>query len=136
MEQMTGLLQFVGGKRTLDSDTTIAEFVLCRTTGGAYPNVAFVAMGKAVIEKLNAIAPDSLVKVDYEIQGRGTIGKDGLPKYYNTLRAFDITPVTNSIVSPVVGIVHVTAEPASNNIVQPVVENTPAVIEQKVEVEK
>ena len=118
MEQFIGLLHNVGVEQTFGSDATMVEFVATRTTGGSYPNVAFQVMGKEMIAKLRAIEPNSLIKVDYQIHSTPGMGKNGLPKYYTNLRAYNITLI------------------ASNSVIEPTIENTPAVIEQKVEVEK
>ena len=105
MEKMTGLLHNVGAKQVFKSDAIKKDFILSRTNGGAYPNVIFEVFGNAMISLLDSIPANTPVVVEFEIYGKSSTGKDGVPRYFNTFRAYNITPVVAN-----------TLEPSSENI--------------------
>ena len=96
MDQMKGFLHNIGVKRVFKSNTVKKEFIVSRINGGAYPNVPFEALGDELIAKLDAIPPNTMVVIEYEIQGKTYTDKDGLPRSFVSLRALDIIAVESS----------------------------------------
>ncbi|HWY12207.1 MAG TPA: DUF3127 domain-containing protein [Bacteroidia bacterium] len=93
---MTGLLHNVSPKQVFKSDAVKKDFILSRTSGGPYPNVIFEVFGNEIIALLDSIPANTLVTVEFEIYGKSSTGKDGIPRYFNTFRAFNIIPVVDN----------------------------------------
>jgi hypothetical protein len=97
MECIKGYLHNIGAKKVFKSNAVLIDFIVSRINGSAYPNVVFEALGDEMIAKVLAIPPNTMVAVEYEIQGKSFTGKDGLPKHFNTLRALNIVIVNDTV---------------------------------------
>lgn len=92
MFKIKGILFHVGAKQEFSSYMVKKEFIVSRMGAGAYPNTVFEVLGNE-IAKLDAIPLNSHVEVNFDIHGKSYTAKNGLPKNFNVLRAFNIEPV-------------------------------------------